>query len=77
MTIRKQVKKRLLCSLNKKTEYQNTHQRVIRDVKKVAEENDVEQVETVTLEIGEESGVVHDLIARVKTLILCGEMSSI
>lgn len=32
---------------------------VIRDVKKIAEENHVEHVETVTLEIGEVSGVVH------------------
>ena len=35
---------------------------VIRDVKKVAEENHVENVETVTLEIGEVSGVVHDYL---------------
>lgn len=35
---------------------------VIKDVKKVAEENQVEQVETVTLEIGEVSGVVHEYL---------------
>lgn len=35
---------------------------VIRDVKKVAQENNVEQVETVTLEIGEVSGVVHEYL---------------
>lgn len=35
---------------------------VIRDVKKVAEENKVESVETVTLEIGEVSGVIHDYL---------------
>ncbi len=35
---------------------------VIRDVKKIAEENKVERVETVTLEIGEVSGVVHDYL---------------
>ena len=35
---------------------------VIRDVKKVAEDNDVKRVDTVTLEIGEVSGVVHDLL---------------
>lgn len=35
---------------------------VIRDVKQVAEENKVESVETVTLEIGEVSGVVHELL---------------
>lgn len=35
---------------------------VIRDVKKVAEENAVEKVESVTLEIGEVSGVVHHLL---------------
>ena len=35
---------------------------VIRDVKKVAEENQVEKVETVTLEIGEVSGVVHEYL---------------
>lgn len=32
---------------------------VIRDVKKIAEENQVEHVENVTLEIGEVSGVIH------------------
>ena len=35
---------------------------VIRDVKKIAEENKVENVEMVTLEIGEVSGVVHDYL---------------
>ncbi len=35
---------------------------VIRDVKQVAEENGVKRVDTVTLEIGEVSGVVHDLL---------------
>ncbi len=35
---------------------------VIRDVKKVAEENRAEHVESVTLEIGEVTGVVHDLL---------------
>lgn len=35
---------------------------VIKDVKKIAEENQVEQVETVTLEIGEVSGVVHEYL---------------
>lgn len=35
---------------------------VIRDVKKVAQENNVEQVETVTLEIGEVSGVIHEYL---------------
>ncbi len=35
---------------------------VIRDVKKVALENQVEQVENVTLEIGEVSGVVHEYL---------------
>lgn len=35
---------------------------VVRDVKEIAEANQVENVETVTLEIGEVSGVVHDLL---------------
>ncbi len=35
---------------------------VIRDVKKIAEENRVEQVESVTLEIGEVSGVLHEYL---------------
>ena len=35
---------------------------VIRDVKKIAEENWVEQVESVTLEIGEVSGVLHEYL---------------
>ncbi len=35
---------------------------VIRDVKAVAEENKVQRVESVTLEIGEVSGVVHHLL---------------
>ena len=33
---------------------------VIRDVKKAAEENNVERVDFVTLEIGEVSGVIHE-----------------
>ncbi len=35
---------------------------VIRDVKEVAEQNQVKSVETVTLEIGEVTGVVHELL---------------
>ena len=35
---------------------------VIRDVKKIAEENRVERVESVTLEIGEVSGVLHEYL---------------
>ncbi len=35
---------------------------VIRDVKEVAEENGANSVETVTIELGEVSGVVHDLL---------------
>lgn len=35
---------------------------VIRDVKNVALENRAERVESVTLEIGQVSGVVHDLL---------------
>ncbi len=35
---------------------------VIRDVKAVAEEHDVERVDRVTLQIGEVSGVVHELL---------------
>ncbi len=35
---------------------------VIRDVKAVAEANDVSRVDAVTLQIGEVSGVVHDLL---------------
>lgn len=35
---------------------------VVRDVKEVAEKNDVKRVDTVTLEIGEVSGVVHELL---------------
>lgn len=35
---------------------------VIRDVKKVAEENGVRRVESVTLEIGQVTGVVHELL---------------
>jgi hydrogenase nickel incorporation protein HypA/HybF len=35
---------------------------VIRDVKKAAEENQVEKVNAVTLEIGQVSGVVHDYL---------------
>ena len=33
---------------------------VVRDVKKVAEENNVKKIDYVTLEIGEVSGVIHD-----------------
>lgn len=33
---------------------------VVRDVKAAAEENGIEKVDSVTLEIGEVSGVVHD-----------------
>ena len=33
---------------------------VLKDVKKVAEENHVEKVSAVTLEIGEVSGILHD-----------------
>ena len=33
---------------------------VIRDVKEVAEANDIEKVNSVTLDIGEVSGVIHD-----------------
>lgn len=35
---------------------------VVRDVKQVAEENQVEKVASVTLQIGEVSGVVHDYL---------------
>lgn len=35
---------------------------VVRDVKEVAGKNDVKRVDTVTLEIGEVSGVVHELL---------------
>lgn len=35
---------------------------VIRDVKEVAEQNRVKKVETVTLEIGEVTGIVHELL---------------
>lgn len=35
---------------------------VVRDVKKVAEENQVKSVEKVTLEIGEVSGVIHEYL---------------
>ena len=35
---------------------------VIRDVKAVAEANDVSRVDAVTLQIGEVSGVVHELL---------------
>ena len=35
---------------------------VVRDVKEVAEKNDVQRVNSVTLEIGEVSGVVHELL---------------
>jgi len=33
---------------------------VIKDVKKVAEENNISKINAVTLEIGEVSGVIHD-----------------
>lgn len=33
---------------------------VIKDVKKVAEENDISKIDSVTLEIGEVSGVIHE-----------------
>jgi hydrogenase nickel incorporation protein HypA/HybF len=35
---------------------------VIRDVKKVAEENQVSKVSSVTLEIGEVSGILHEYL---------------
>ncbi|MCR5467716.1 MAG: hydrogenase maturation nickel metallochaperone HypA [Lachnospiraceae bacterium] len=35
---------------------------VIKDVKKVAEENNIKKVESVTVEIGEVSGVVHSML---------------
>jgi len=35
---------------------------VVKDVKKVAEENHVEKVSSVTLEIGEVSGILHDYL---------------
>lgn len=35
---------------------------VVKDVKKVAEENDVKKVTSVTLQIGEVSGIVHDYL---------------
>ena len=35
---------------------------VVKDVKQVAEENDVERVNSVTLQIGEVSGIVHDYV---------------
>ena len=35
---------------------------VVRDVKEVAEKNGVQHVNSVTLEIGEVSGVVHELL---------------
>lgn len=35
---------------------------VVRDVKEVAEENHLEQVSSVTLEIGEVSGIIHDYL---------------
>ncbi len=35
---------------------------VVRDVKKVAEENRVKKVSAVTLEIGEVTGIVHDYL---------------
>jgi len=35
---------------------------VVRDVKQVAEENDVKRVASVTLEIGEVSGIIHEYL---------------
>ena len=35
---------------------------VVKDVKKVAEKNHVEKVSSVTLEIGEVSGILHDYL---------------
>ena len=35
---------------------------VVRDVKAVAEENDVKKVTAVTLQIGEVSGIIHDYL---------------
>ena len=35
---------------------------VVRDVKKVAEENNVKKVSAVTLEIGEVTGIIHDYL---------------
>jgi len=35
---------------------------VVRDVKEVALENDVEKVSAVTLQIGEVSGIIHDYL---------------
>ena len=35
---------------------------VIKDVKKVAEENDIDKIDMVTLEIGEVSGILHDYL---------------
>ena len=35
---------------------------VVKDVKKVAEENDVKQVASVTLQIGEVTGILHDYL---------------
>ena len=35
---------------------------VVRDVKEVAVENDVEKVSAVTLQIGEVSGIIHDYL---------------
>jgi len=33
---------------------------VVRDVKKVAQDNDIDKIDFVTLEIGEVSGVIHE-----------------
>lgn len=35
---------------------------ILKDVKKVAEENNVKKVDAVTLQIGEVSGIVHDYL---------------
>ena len=37
---------------------------VVRDVKKVAEENNVKKIDYVTLEIGEVSGVIHEAVTE-------------
>ncbi len=35
---------------------------VVKDVKQVAEENNVNKIESVTLQIGEVSGIIHDYL---------------
>ena len=50
---------------------------VVKDVKKVAQENKVDKIDYVKLEIGEVSGVVHDQLidcwnwARKKEAVTC------